>query len=379
MVMKKIEQFLIVGISVFLISACASVDVEPSAVDSKETQVVVVEEAFVEDPILVVNEPTDQRDIEEDNTTTVVVDAVPEPVDFKALKVNELGHVMVVMYHGIKDNPPYHRTRDDFLKDLTYMYEHNYRPISVSDYMSGHIDVEAGMTPIVLTFDDGLPTTFSMVKDNDTYRVDEDTAVGIMESFALEFPDFGKAATMYIHGSDWNFRGEANGIYRMEWLIAHGYEIGNHSNTHQNIKKLDGPGLLKEIGEVDVYVGDVLPDYKMTSITYPFGARPDEVLIPLMWEGVYEGHALNYQVAFREGPSGIFYPPTHVKFSPYNAPRVRGSEGEIQDLWWFFEHYEANPGQKYISDGNPDTITVPLGMEDQVNPLLEETMEVITY
>ncbi len=299
--------------------------------------------------------------------------------DYRSLQVNELGHIMVVMYHGIMDNPPYHRTKEDFLKDLTYFYEHGYRPIGMADYLSGHIDVEAGMTPIVFTFDDGLSTTFSLENVDGQLSVVPDTAVGLMESFAKQYPEFGAEASFYIHGNNANFKGDGTAKERLDWLLAHGYEIGNHSNTHANFSKLTGIQLLKEVGAVEVYLEGVLPDYKMTYMTYPFGARPDSSLIPLLYEGEYEGVQLMYNVAFREGPSGIFYPPTHVKFDAYNAPRVRGSEGEVQDLWWFLSYYEEHPDKRYISDGDPDTLVVPSGWAESISKEAKETFEIIEY
>lgn len=378
------NKWIMLGMIVCLFSSCGNAAQEVEEIPHV-SEVVQVEESESTKPLEEVVETAADTDAADAEASAEVVDEVieevpePEPIDPEALKVNEQGHIMVVMYHGIMDNPPYHRLKEDFIKDLTYMYDHGYRTISMSDYLSGHIDIEAGMTPIVLTFDDGLPSTFSMTEVQGELVVNPDTAVGLLESFAVEYPDFGKNASFYIHGNASNFRGDGTDVERLEWLTANGYEIGNHSNTHANFKKLNSAGLLEEVGKVDAYVNGVLPGYKMTTMTYPFGARPSEGLIPLLSEGVYEGYELNYEVAFREGPSGTFYPPVHVKFSPYNAPRVRGSEGEVQDMWWFFEHYEANPSQKYVSDGNPDTITVPSGFESNIKEDMKGIFEVIMY
>jgi len=305
--------------------------------------------------------------------------AEPEPIDYEELGVNELGHIMVVMYHGIKDNPPYHRRAEDFVKDMTFMYEHGYRLISMSDYVNGTIDVPAGTTPIVFTFDDGLPTTFSFVETDEGYAVNPDSAIGLMEAFAQEHPAFGKEASLFIHGSDWNFRGVGTGVERMAWLVDNGYEIGNHSNTHANFSKLGETALIEEIGKVQVYVDSVLPGYELFALTYPYGARPQEDLRDVLVTASYEGFDFNYKVAFREGPSAKFYPQTHIKATPLSTPRVRGSEGEVQDLWWFLEYYEDHPEYKYISDGDPTTIVVPEGDQGFIREEALEKFEVIVY
>lgn len=299
-----------------------------------------------------------------DNTVKDEEEILEEEIDYALHQVNELGHIMVVMYHGIKDQPPYHRTKDNFIKDLTFMYDHGYELTTMRDYLDGTINVALGKTPIVFTFDDGLSTTFSLVEVDGELVVNPDSAIGIIEDFAKEHPDFGKTASLYIHDTRSNFRGDGDDVQRLTWLLENGYEIGNHSATHANFKSLSAEALQKEIGQVDEYIAEVLPEYRLFALTYPYGAKPESSLIPLLSEGSYKSFDLNYEVAFREGPSAKFYPPLHRRFTPLTTPRVRGSEGEIQDLWWFLEYYEEHKDLKYISDGNPETLVIPSDMEE---------------
>lgn len=324
------------------------------------------------------NEVAEDKEMEEKATEEVVVET-PVVVDYADLGVNEVGHIMVVMYHGIKDNPPYHITKEAFKADLDYLYEHNYRLISVRDFLDQTIDIEAGMTPIVFTFDDGLPSTFSLIEVEGELQVNPDTAIGIIEEFAEEHPDFGREAALYFHATTANFKGAGTEEERLQWLLDHGYEFGNHSATHANFSQLSAEGLLKEVGSVDEFIIEQGFDYKMRSLTYPFGARPDSSLTHLLYEGSYKGIDLAYEVAFREGPSSSHYAPSDVKFSPYNAPRVRGSQGEVQDMWWFLEFYEDNRHQLYVSDGDPTTIVVPSDYEERVDIKRFPDLELITY
>ncbi len=309
-------------------------------------------------------------------TTTTAVKVVE---DYAASKVNEQGHVMVVMYHGIMDNPPYHRTKEQFLKDLQYMYDHNYRLISLEEYLSGHITVEGGMTPILLTFDDGLDTTFALKKTADGFDVDENTAIGILEGFLKEHPDFGRHSVLYFHDQTKNFGEVGTDKDRFDWLLEHGYEFGNHTATHDNLGKLSKENVIKEVGRVEKYVRSLYPNMKLTTITYPFGARPNEAYRDAAVKGEYDGVKYDYVVGFREGPSGPFVPVTHNKFQPFNAPRVRGSDGANGDLWWYFDYYEKNPSLKYVSDGNPNTLVVPEKRANTINDYAKENFEVITY
>ena len=90
--------------------------------------------------------------------------------DYTKYVVDELGNVPVMMYHGIHNIPSnetgyvggnvdvdgYQRTAEAFRQDLQFYYDNGYRMIRLNDYINGNIDVEAGKSPICLTFDDGL-------------------------------------------------------------------------------------------------------------------------------------------------------------------------------------------------------------------------------
>lgn len=303
----------------------------------------------------------------------------PKPIDYNVVKPNEVGSILTVMYHGIKNLPPYHRTAENFYKDLTYMYENNYRPISMEDYLSNNIKVPAGMTPIVLTFDDGLSTSFSLVKDADGKLVPkEGTAVYIMEQFAKDHPGFGKAATFMINGDDAFYDGEGTYSEKLNWLVDNGYSLGNHTATHPKLSKLNGDQIRKEVGIVNQKIAEAVPGYDVASLAYPFGQRPMDH-IDLIKEGAYNGIKYHNKVAYRVGYSAPYVAPNHVNYQPYNHPRVTGNEGQQWDLWYAFKYYEANNYLRYKSDGNPDTIVVPKSQEKNVNKESLQGKELITY
>lgn len=302
-----------------------------------------------------------------------------DPINYAELKPNELGNIMIVMYHGISDNPPYQRREEGFRKDLEYMYKNGYRLIRMEDYIDGRIDVEAGLTPILLTFDDGLNTTFSLEEKENTLVLKEGTAISILEEFCEEYPDFGKAATLYINGDSDAFSGAGSLGDRLDWLIDHGYELGNHTYSHQKLNKLSSEQVLEEIGRVDILIKELLPEYPMNTLSYPHGIRPNEDARGLVEKGTFQDISYSYRLALREGPSGPMHPAVHKDFDAYNCPRVRGSEGEEGDLWWWFEYFEENEGSKYISDGDVDTIAAPREKEDRVNLEILETSRLSFY
>ncbi|MDF1616701.1 polysaccharide deacetylase family protein [Petrocella sp. FN5] len=368
--MKGIVMKLLFALWIIMVfSSCSTkVDQEDVQADEIDAQSQILDNQNLGITTEPTTEPDEGTDSQEEDLTQV-------PIDYKSLGVNEIGDIMVVMYHGIMDNPPYHRSKEDFIRDLQYFYDNNYYLISMKEYLSQQIDAPLGKTPIVLTFDDGLASTFALIEN----EVDPESAIGILEEFVQEHNDFGKAATLFIHATNQNFKGDGDALQRLEWLIENGYEIGNHSATHADLSKLSKDALIKEIGQVDYFLKALIPDYNMLAITYPYGKRPEASLIQYLSHGQYEDVEFGYEVGFREGPSSKMVPPSHIKFDPYNAPRVRGSEGDVQDLWWFLDYYEKNADERYISDGNANTIVVPKEKVDLVNNDKVMDMELIVY
>ncbi|HOA79484.1 MAG TPA: polysaccharide deacetylase family protein, partial [Defluviitaleaceae bacterium] len=153
----------------------------------------------------------------------------------------------------------------------------------------------------------------------------------------------------------------------------------NHTYSHAHLSKLSADEIQEQVGKVDNMIKELLPNYTLDSFSYPFGERPKEELRHLIEKGVYEGKEYNYKIALREGPSGPFVPINHIKFDPYNVPRVRGSEGEEGDLWWYLDYYDKHPNYRYISDGNPNRISIPKEQENNINQTSLGDKELFVY
>ena len=350
---------------------CGNADLKSN--NSKEIEVQSMQEEVVE------KQEVEKIEAKEEAKEKVKEEVVEiKEINYQEVKPNEVGTILVAMYHGLadeetynngsKDFKMYQRKIEDFKKDLNYMYEHGYRPISIRDYVDNNITVEAGFTPIVLTFDDGLQTAFSLEQENNEYVVAKDTAVSIMDEFAKEHPDFGKAATFYINGNQDAF-GEVGTLEeRIKFLVNDGYGVGNHTRDHANLYELDGQNIQEQIGTIDQDIKKILPDYKVDTIALPFGSRPKEELRKYLEEGEFDGQKYSYNIAFRVGYSAPYVSVNNVKFSPYNHPRVTASDMADWDMWYAFDYFDNQyPSMKYISDGKPNRIAVPKSWEERVN------------
>jgi peptidoglycan/xylan/chitin deacetylase (PgdA/CDA1 family) len=294
--------------------------------------------------------------------------------DLARLRVNELGKVMIIMYHDIQDREgEWVRSSANLRKDLQRFYDLGYSLIPLSDYLTGDIDTAAGKAPLVLTFDDGTRGQLSMIAgegEGAEMVPDPDSAVGILLEFAKEHPDFGQAATFFINSGN-PFGDAANKAKNLAFLLEHGMEIGNHTRSHGNLRYASPDTVAKEIGSLANEVKDASA-YDVVSLALPFGGYPnsEESLLTGTWderEYVNKGVLL---VGAEPAPS-----PFSSKFNPLAIPRIRGSQEELDKWLGQFERY---PEGRFVSDGQNDTVTVRQGKDadlslDRVGDLIVRT------
>ncbi|MFA5577309.1 MAG: polysaccharide deacetylase family protein [Tissierellaceae bacterium] len=302
-----------------------------------------------------------------------------EPVerDLKAeidlsLKPNEAGDIMILMYHNVgEEEAEWTRTPENLRKDLETLYEKGYRAISLKDYVNNNMDIEAGKTPVILTFDDGNENNFRMIEDeNGEHVIDPRSALGILEEFKEDYPDFGTTATFFVFGNN-PFRQREFLDFKLNFLVENGYDIGNHTIDHRSVKKIDDKEIIQEvIGRQVEIIGDILPGYEMNTYALCYGERPEnKELEEYLGQGSYGD--ISYRniailnVGWNPAPS-----PITSKFNPLSLPRVRASETKVDKvgIYNWLEYFDKNPHKRYISDGVSELTTIPKSMEDLIDP-----------
>lgn len=254
------------------------------------------------------------------------------------------------MYHKFskeEGNDEWTRSYDNFYGDLKYLYEHGYRSVSLNDYINNTMKVPVGCTPIIFTFDDGSKGQFNLIKDeNGNLITNPDSAVGVMEKFYAEHPDFGLNGTFFINGTGY-FSGEGTNKERLEYLINKGFEIGNHTNTHVNFSKATPSEIQKEIGVIANEVYE-LTGYQITALALPFGISSKEYASYIQ-SGEYDGRAYENKVILLVGANPV-YDSNNENTNMFKLPRVRarGGNKEVEcDLYWWLDKMEKNPELKY--------------------------------
>lgn len=273
---------------------------------------------------------------------------------------NELGRVMILEYHRI-DRPEarWTRTPENFRRDLQRLWERGYRLVPLGALLDGTIALPRGTSPVVLTFDDSSPGQFRYLERSDQTIIDPDCAVGMLEAFEREHPDFGHAATFYVlPGADppnrlfdqpgWATR-------KLAHLATRGYEIGNHTLWHANLSRYPQEVVRKQLATAQDWIQGHVPGYRPRTLALPMGAYPRALEWALT--GGHNGTAYRHDAILMV--SGGAAPSPHARvFDAYRLPRIQAVEVDIA-RW--LGHFDRHPEERYVSDGDPHTITVPQG------------------
>lgn len=301
----------------------------------------------------------------------------PEPdFDFALYQPNELGEIPVWMYHRIsKEENIWDRTPDNFRADLQRFYDLGYRLVSLTDVITNNIDIPAGTSPMVFTFDDGHPSHFRLLQDeNGETSIDPDSAVGIILEFNERHPDMGTAVTFFVNfpnpfSQQDSWYSAEHRQWKLEKLLEFGMEIGNHNWRHlhlsRDINSVDH--LLEEVYRPHQWIEEWLPGHSMNSLALPFGSKPKAEWQHYLHKGEYQGVKYQHDVILLVG-SHPAKPFNHVDYSPLNMPRVRASNFPDGGIGDFMDRALVRlENSRYISDGDPNIITIPESALDSLN------------
>ncbi len=283
---------------------------------------------------------------------------------------------MVLEYHKIESpEGRWARTPDNFRRDLERLWERGYRLIALNDLLDGKISLPLGTTPVLLTFDDSSPGQFRLIERNGKTEVDPDCAVGILEAFSRRYPEFGVKATFYVlPGAEQPHRLFGQPEYekaKLQYLASKGFEIGNHTLWHANLAKYSEEVVRRQLAEAQEWIGKLVPGMRLRTLALPMGAYPKEVgwAIKGQANGSSYQHDAILMVAGGAAPS-----PFSKRFDPYRLPRIQATETE---LGHWLSHFEERAGERFVSDGDPLTVTIPTGQRDKLREALPMGVRVV--
>lgn len=290
-------------------------------------------------------------------------------------KPNELGEIMVVMYHRLSEKEGvYDRSIEHFKGDLERLYNEGYRPVTMTSVVEGTVDLPAGLSPVVLTFDDGHSSNFRYLDDQVT--IDPDCVVGIMLDFQKTHPDFSPHGIFYLTGPT-PFGQRDLVEKKLRALVDMGFEVGNHTVSHENLKQLNATQISAEIGSMNQLL-EKWSDHAVEHLSIPYGNRPKEAMaVEALNKSQSELYVYEMKTIVNVGWKPIASP-FSTDFTPLSINRVICGEGDFSMHYWM-DYFIKHPDRKYVSDGDRAYLSIQEKDLDKLKPDLQQDPRVRTY
>ena len=281
----------------------------------------------------------------------------------RRLRADETGEVMVLEYHRVGGDPDFAPewtiSGKAFRAELEYLRSHDYHPVNARDFLAGRMDVPAGKTPVVLTFDDSSDTQFTLVRRGGELVPDPGGAVGVLVDFHRRHPDWPLRATWFVlpeaDAPNHLFGQEKYETRKLRFLVDAGMEIGSHTLYHANLGESTPDQVREQLATSVAEIRRHLPGYSVDTLGIPFGVYPEDD--ELLRRGRWRNQSYRFHGAF-EVSGGPSRPQFSRGFDPLHVPRIQTGRGPGQTLE-AFRDAERHPERRYVSDGDPRVISFP--------------------
>jgi peptidoglycan/xylan/chitin deacetylase (PgdA/CDA1 family)/predicted small lipoprotein YifL len=305
-------------------------------------------------------------------------------------KPNEAGAVMVIMYHRFiadEKESDLNRRPETFKKDLETLHAKNYYPVNAIDLVTNNMDVPAGKTPVVITFDDALPTQFRVIEKDGEAKIDPNCAVGIMENFSKKHPgEWPMRATFFVlpkEGRNAEPFGQAESIAdKFEYLVKKGYEVANHTSTHSSLRGMDVKKIQWELATAHKDIKAINEGAAMETLALPYGKMPrKEDAKKALLSGSDGGISYEHKAVFLAAWRPVMSPLTKADkkfieggsiavFETIGLERVTPDARNAKSpgtLEYWLAYFDKNPNLRYVSDGDAKVAAIPESLKNAVD------------
>ena len=260
---------------------------------------------------------------------------------------NLQGRIPVLEYHviGGDKNALYTRTAASYRNDLEQAYKLGYRPITVAQLLDKDFrDVPAGMSPIVVVFDDASDSQFRYLEQNGKLVVDPTSALGILEEFSRTHAGWksravfcmlnGGAAGHNFFGDSPKFNGQKKEwrFQKVKYLADQGHELCDHTLWHAKLSQYPDNVVQEQIARNAMGIDSAVPGYKIRTLALPYGLWPKNR--PLAWQGTWtdpktrQVHSYKFD-AVLEVAGGPARSPYDPQFNPRSINRIEAIGDDI--------------------------------------------------
>jgi peptidoglycan/xylan/chitin deacetylase (PgdA/CDA1 family) len=304
---------------------------------------------------------------------TPATGGAPSPADASGRVPNEMGRIPVLEYHLIvpEEKGEFTRTPERLRKDLEELRRRGYVPVNMVDVIDKKIQsLPRGMSPVVLVFDDASPSQFRYIENNGALTIDPTSAVGILEKFSTEHPDWPRKAVFCmlpaaqagrsffgdkgIEGqkTEWRFR-------KVKFLHDQGYELCNHTLYHARLDRA-GDKVQEYIARGDMAIDSAVPGYKVRTFALPLGMWPKNRALAASgsWTDPKSKRTISYKydavLEVAGNPNESIYDPKFDHTSVNRQIMFRNAlEVTLNNL------DKPGAGGRYVSDGDPNAVAKP--------------------
>jgi peptidoglycan/xylan/chitin deacetylase (PgdA/CDA1 family) len=260
---------------------------------------------------------------------------------------NLQGRIPVLEYHviGGDKNSLYTRTVASYRNDLETAYALGYRPITISQMLDKDFHtVPAGMSPVVVVFDDASDSQFRYVEKDGKLVVDPTSALGIWEEFARAHPDWkggavfcvlnGGAAGHNFFGDNPKYNGQKKEwrLQKVKYLADHGHELCDHTLWHMKLSQYPDAAVQEQIARNAMGIDSAVPGYRIRTMALPYGLWPKNR--QLAWQGSWTDpktkQTHNYRFdAVLEVAGGPTRSPYDPQFNPKSINRIEAIDDDV--------------------------------------------------
>ena len=280
---------------------------------------------------------------------------------------NEMGRIPVLMYHLINDHESsWGRERGNFRRDLELLYERGYRPVNMVDVLDRKINLPAGLSPVVVTFDDASPSQFRYVERDGKLEIDSTSGVGIWLDFAKTHPGWQNKAVWCMlpaASAGHAFFGERNiegqktawRFLKVKQLADMGFELCAHTLWHAQLSKYSDAVVQEQIARGVLAIDSAVPGYKVRSFALPLGIWPKNHALAKSgaWTDPKTGRAVRYDFdAIFEVWGSPVPSPYDSHFNPLSVQRVKVTGNALVGA---LDRLDRT-NDRYVSDGNAATV-----------------------
>lgn len=276
---------------------------------------------------------------------------------------NPNGRIPILEYHLIGDKDSrWGRSHTRFRADLALLYARGYRPITVAQLVDGDIDIPAGTSPVVFTFDDASPGQFSYVEVNGRREIDPRSAVGVWLEFGRANPEWKNRATFCVlsgaaeghaffgekgiagQKSAWRFD-------KVRFLADSGFELCAHTLWHANLAKYSDHMVQEQIARSVLAIDSAVSGYRVRTFALPLGIWPRNRALARAgsWRDPRTGREVRY----------AFDAVLLVAGHPVRSPRSPGFDaGRLERIQVFGNTLESlldrldASGDRYVAGGS---------------------------